>query len=233
MEGLMKLAKDRRTLRLALAAFVLSGLAVACAAACGLRPADLTNAWKLTEIWLTNHPFILLVALAVLPGLPVPSSALLVATGIVWREHPVLACTAAVTAMTANMLWTYAFAAGPGHRWCSALLARTGTTLPDLPRNDHLRLILVLRLTPGMPFFIQNYLLGLLRPPLRIYLPVSLACNAPVVCGLVLSGAGLAAGSLMPLLAGLSLVVLAVVLTQILRRKLAVRGSPPDAKDNA
>ncbi len=223
MGGLFQLATDRRTLRLALALFGLALLAVATGAACGIRPADLTSAWHHLERWLTNHPLLLLAALVVLPGLPVPSSALLVATGMVWRDHPALACLLAVTAMTGNMLWTYAFAAGPGRRWCARLLARSGTHLPDIPRNDHLRLILVLRLTPGMPFFIQNYLLGMLRPPLRLYLPVSLACNAPVVCGLVLSGAGLAAGNLMPLLAGLSLVVLAVVLTQTFRRKLAGR----------
>jgi uncharacterized membrane protein YdjX (TVP38/TMEM64 family) len=224
----MKLATDRRILRFAFAALALAGLAIASAAACGVRPADLVAAWHHLERWLTDHPVILILALAVLPALPVPSSALLVATGAVWREHPVPACAMAVTAMACNILWTYLFAAGPGHRWCSGLLARYGTNIPALPAGDHVRFILVMRLTPGMPFFIQNFLLGLLRPPLRVYLPVSIACNAPVVCGLVLSGAGLAAGSLMPLIAGVSLVVVAAVGAHFLRRKLADRRKSPE-----
>lgn len=223
MGGLRKFATDRRTLWFAVAALALAGAAVAVAASCGVTPSDLTNAWNRLAGWLAGHPALLIVALAVLPGLPVPSSALLVAAGAVWKDQPVLACAIAVSAMAFNILWTYLFAAGPGRRWCAKLLARSGTAIPDLPHNDHVRLILILRLTPGMPFFIQNYLLGLLRPPFRIYLAVSVACNAPVVCGLVLSGAGLAGGSLMPFLAGVSLVALVIVATHTLRRKLAKR----------
>lgn len=192
----------------------------------GMEPAQLKEHWRVFELWLMNHPGLLLLALVFLPGIPVPTSALLLAAGIVWRDHPLLACLACVVTLTLNMIWTYAVAAGPGRHLVEKFLATTTLRIPELPRSDHLRLILILRLTPGMPFFVQNYVLGFLRPPFRLYLPLSILCNAPVVCGLVLSGSGLGNGRLLPLLGGLGLVALTAVLTQYARRWLARRRVP-------
>jgi len=223
MKTVWQLLTDRRTRRFAAVLGMLLICLLVAAWYSGLVPADLMAGWRRLEQLLLAHPVLLALALVILPGLPVPTSAMLVAAGVVWREHPVLACGTAVSALALNSVWTYAFAAGPGRRLIERMLARSSVRIPELPRNDHLRLILILRLTPGIPFFIQNYVLGLLRPPFRLYLPVSIACNAPIVCGLVLSGAGLAGGHLMPLLAGISLVVLAAVIAQSARRWLKRR----------
>ncbi|RYD40826.1 MAG: hypothetical protein EOP85_13615 [Verrucomicrobiaceae bacterium] len=103
------------------------------------------------------------------------------------------------------------------------LLASSAIAIPDLPRGDHLKLILVLKLTPGVPMFFQNYLLGFLRAPFRIYLPVSILCNGIVGTGIVLSSVGIGDGKMMPALSGLSLIALGVVLTQFFRGWLAKR----------
>jgi uncharacterized membrane protein YdjX (TVP38/TMEM64 family) len=223
MKTVWQFLTDRRTRRFAAGLGVVLACLLVAAWYSGLVPADLMTGWRRLEQLLLAHPLLLALALVILPGLPVPTSALLVTAGVVWREHPVLACGTAVCALALNAVWTYAFAAGPGRRLVERMLARSSVRIPVLPRNDHLRLILILRLTPGIPFFFQNYVLGLLRPPFRLYLPVSLACNAPIVCGLVLSGAGLAGGRLMPLLVGISLVVLAAVIAQSARRWLKRR----------
>ena len=205
---------------------VVGALALGGAWYVGVEPSQMTEHWRSLERWLMDHPGWLLLALVVLPGFPVPSSALLVAAGVVWRERPLLACLGCVLALLLNMSWTYWLAAGPVRRLMEKLLANSTRRLPDLPRSDHLRLILILRLTPGMPFFVQNYALGMLRPPFLLYLSVSFLCNAPIVCGLVLSGAGLASGRVLPLLAGLAVIALAIVLTFSVRRWLARRREP-------
>ncbi|MCU0780648.1 MAG: VTT domain-containing protein [Akkermansiaceae bacterium] len=192
---------------------------------CGVGPAELRGAWVALEHWLAAHPVWLVVALAVLPGLPLPSSALLVAAGVVWREHPLAGCAAAVGAMAVCQVWTYGFAAGPGRWLVARMIEDGGFGLPVVRAENHVRLVLILRLTPGMPFFVQNFALGLLHVPLRVYLPVSLLCNAPWVCGLVLTGAGLGGGNLLPLLGGVSLIVFALVLTHALRLWLSRRKS--------
>ena len=222
-----KILSNRRIRRLAAVAACVLAVALAAAWSLGLDPGQLKEAWRWLEQWLIANPALLVLALIILPGLPVPSSALLVAAGVVWRDHPILACTTAVSALALNMVWTYAFAAGPGRKRIEHLLAESEVKIPALPRNDHVRLILILRLTPGIPFFVQNYALGLLRPPFRLYVLVSILCNAPLVCGLVLSGAGLATGNLLPLLAGISLVVLAVIIAHTLRNRLNRRNPDP------
>ncbi len=203
---------------------VAAALLLAAAWYSGMDLAQLKGAWRALELWLMEHPGLLALALVILPGFPVPASALLVAAGIVWRDRPVVACLVCVLAFTLNMVWTYGLAAGPGRHLVARFLnSVTSLQIPDLPHGNHRRLILIMRLTPGMPFFFQNYLLGLLRPPFRLYLPLSILCNAPIVCGVVLSGAGIANGRLLPLLVGVALLVLTVVLTHSARRWLARR----------
>jgi uncharacterized membrane protein YdjX (TVP38/TMEM64 family) len=218
----MIISERRVRYLLAGGAIAFAGLAVA-AWYSGIEPAELKEHWRNFEQWLMLHPALLLLALVILPGFPIPSSALLLAAGIVWREHPVWACLGCVLAFTANMSWTYGVAAGPGRYLVERFLATTTLQIPELPRSNHVRLILILRLTPGMPFFIQNYVLGFLRPPFRLYLPLSMLCNAPIICGVVLSGAGLANGRLLPLIVGVGLVILTLLLTHSARCWLARR----------
>ncbi|MEO8614657.1 MAG: hypothetical protein ABI600_05905, partial [Luteolibacter sp.] len=99
-------------------------------------------------------------ALVILPGLPIPTSALLLTAGVVWRDQPMMACLLCLLALILNLTWTYWLAAGPARRLVEKMLAATGIQIPDLPRGDHLKLILVMKLTPGIPLFLQNYLLG-------------------------------------------------------------------------
>ena len=81
----------------------------------------------------------------------------------------------------------------------------------------------MLKLTPGFPFFLQNYLLGFLRVPFHLYLPIGFLSNGIIGTGIVLGGVGLADGKLMPALTGLSLIVVGAVLTHSVRGWLAKR----------
>jgi uncharacterized membrane protein YdjX (TVP38/TMEM64 family) len=224
MELMKKLLKDRRFHRLAGGALVLGAGAVLLAWRMGVDLATLKEWWKVTEDFLKAHPWWLFAALVVLPGLPMPTSALMVLAGTVWSERPVMACGLALLALALNMSWTYWLAARPGRGLVEKLLAAGTLRVPELPRGNDLRLLLVLRLTPGVPLFFQNYLLGFFRVPFPLYLPVSLACTGLISCGIVLSGAGVAGGNLAPMFTGLGLIVLGVVVVQVFRRKFRVSG---------
>ena len=80
-----------------------------------------------------------------------------------------------------------------------------------------------MRLTPGFPFFAQNYLLGFFRVPFRLYLPVSMACNGVISVGVVLSAAGVADGNLVPVLTGVALVVVGLVLVHWIKVRVLKR----------
>ena len=230
MMMLRKLLANRRV-RIVLAG--LCGLLLACGMLgwqAGVDLAGLKEAWKQLNDYLVKNPGALFWALVVLPGLPIPTSALLFTAGVVWRHQPVMAVFLSMLAISLNLSWTYWLAAGPARRLVERLLAATAIQIPDLPRGDHLKLILVMKLTPGIPFFFQNYLLGFLRAPFVLFLPISILCNGIIGTGVVLSGAGLADGNLKGALWGLSLIALGAVLTHLIRgwlakRKLRVGGS--------
>jgi len=199
----------------------------------GINLASLKEVWTVTQTYLTKNPWALFLALVILPGLPVPTSLLMLTAGVVWREQPVMACGLCMLALALNFTWTYWLAAGPARRLVEKLLTATSLKIPELPHGDHLKLILVLRLTPGIPLFLQNYLLGFLRAPFYLYLPVSLLCTGIICSGVILSGAGIADGNLKWAITGLSLIVLGGVFTHLVRgwleRRKKVKESVSDA----
>ncbi len=210
-----------------LVAGVLGGMA---AWKMGVDWAMLKDAWKATEAFLIDNPWALFLALVFLPGLPVPTSLLFLTAGVVWKERPVMACMICLMAVALNQTWTYWVAAVPARKLVEKLLAATSIQVPELLRGDHLKLILVLRLTPGIPLFFQNYLLGFLRAPFHLYLPISVLCSGVVGCGVVLSGAGLADGKVKWAITGVALIILGGVLAHairgwLVRRKKVVNGA--------
>ena len=186
----------------------------------GVDWAVLKSVWQQLQIFLRDRPWLLFAALVVLPGLPVPTSALLLLAGTVWRDRPVAACAICLVAMALNITWTYWLAARPGRGLVEKLLESTALRIPALPRGNHLRVILILRLTPGLPMFVQNYLLGFLRVPFRLYLPVSMGCTGLIASGMVLGGAGVAKGNLTPVVSGVALIVAGLLVVQMIRQRL-------------
>lgn len=183
----------------------------------GIGVEELRRAWELAEDFLRERPLWLFLALVILPGLPVPTSALLFLAGVVWREQPLQACLIATLALLMNLAWTYWLAAGFGRRTLDRLAAWCGFRIPELKETSQLRVVLALKLTPGIPMFVQNYLCGFLRVPFRLYLLVSLPSNGLIATGFVLAGVGLGDGKLVPALAGLFLVILGALVIRWVR----------------
>lgn len=181
------------------------------------------NLWESIKTFLIKHPSVFFVAMVILPALPVPTSALQLTAGIIWRERPLMACSLCLVAMIMNLSLTYWIAAGPARRLVEKLLNSTSYRLPELIRGDHIKLILILKLTPGIPFFIQNYLSGFFRAPFRLFLVVSILSNGIFGVGVVLSGVGIGDGKLIPAITGLSCIALSTLLTYLIREWLTKR----------
>ena len=189
----------------------------------GVDLASLKELWERCKDYLADHPAVLFWAIVFLPALPIPTSALLVTAGIVWRDRPVMACLLCLLAMALNLSWTYWLAARPARGIVERLIASGSFRIPDLPRGEHLKLILIMRLTPGFPLFVQNYVLGFMRAPFFLYLPVSLLCSGFIGTGVVLGGVGLGGGKLKWAVLGISLIVVGGILTHHVRGWLAKR----------
>jgi uncharacterized membrane protein YdjX (TVP38/TMEM64 family) len=215
--------RDRRLHRLAgLAALLGCGVLLA-AWQGGLDVKMALGAWEAARGWLADHPVWLFAAILILPALPVPNSALLLLAGSAWGDRPLVGCAVSLAALTLNMVWTYFLAAGPGRGMVGKWLESAGTKLPETLSKNRVRMTVILRLTPGIPFFLQNYALGFLGVPFQTYLPVSFLCVSLPACGFVLGGAGISSGKLGPAITGLSLIVVVVVLLGWVRSRLAAR----------
>ena len=100
-------------------------------------------------------------------------------------------------------------------------LGHIGLTL--LNAGNALTVTLLVRLTPGPPFFLQSYLLGLAEVPFRLYMIVSWLAVLPLALAVVLLGKAAREGNVGKIAVVIGLIVVAVVLVQVARRWAAKR----------
>lgn len=162
-------------------------------------------------------------AMATLPVFGAPMGPFAVASGLVFRDQlglP-LVLMLSVAAMTSNITIAYWLA----RRWLrpplTRLVTRWGYTLPQVDSGDATDLIVLLRVTPGPPFFVQNYLLGLAEVPFLRYLLISVATQGLLLSGLVVFGDALGQGKGKVVMLAAGAVVAVLVGTHLWRKHLA------------
>jgi uncharacterized membrane protein YdjX (TVP38/TMEM64 family) len=121
-------------------------------------------------------------------------------------------------AMTVNIVFTYALA-----RWAlrpplSRLVARLGYAVPEVAAADATDLIVILRVTPGIPFCVQHYLLGLGNVPFGKYLLVSCLITWPNAGAFMLFGDALLHGKGKVALIALGAVVAVAAILHLVRK---------------
>jgi uncharacterized membrane protein YdjX (TVP38/TMEM64 family) len=98
------------------------------------------------------------------------------------------------------------------------LLKRLGYAVPQMQDSDLTDLTILIRVTPGPPFFVQNYLLGLAGVPFGRYMLISCVVTWVYTAAFVLFGDALLHGKgKMAMLAG-SLLIIAIVITHWARK---------------
>lgn len=160
---------------------------------------------------------------ALLPALGVPVLAFALTAGSAFGEKmgmpAVVVCS--LLALIVNMVLTYWLARWALRPVLEKLVIRLGYKLPETDPDSVTDLVLLLRLTPGVPFFVQNYLLGLAEMPFVKYIVISCVIGCPQNVAFVLFGDALLNGKgKMALLAG-SLVAAALVATRLARKRYA------------
>lgn len=201
----------------------------------GLNIETLKGWIDVTREFLEERPAMIFIAIVILPSLPFPVSVLLLAAGAVYGERygPILASLIALTAIVINFSWTYWIARFPARRLIERMVRKFDVTIPELPKHHVLQFTIVFRITPGIPFFLQNYILGLAAVPFRIYFIVSLLAQTAWTFGFVISGGAIFKGDVGLAVAGVCLLIVATLITQTVRKRLgAARESaltPPQA----
>jgi len=170
-------------------------------------------------------PWAFFSGIAVLPAFGAPLTAFTLTAGEVFAPLMTLGgvIAAAVVAIGVNLAFTYWLARYALRPLLSRLAERYGYRIPKVTKSNALSIALAIRLTPGPPFFMQGYVLGLAEVPFRLYMIVSWLCILPWAIGCIVLGKGALNGSFSTALYGMGVLVVATVLVQAIRKKYVAR----------
>ena len=189
---------------------------------------------KTMEVIRDAGPWAFFGAMAVLPGFGVPVSAFTLTAGSAFAEQLGMPLVVALSllAITVNFMITYALARRGLRPLLERLMQRLGYSLPPMDQGDLKDLAIIVRVTPGTPFFVQNYLLGLAGVPFATYMIVSCIFAWLYTAAFVVFGDALLQGKgKMAMIAG-GLLIAAAVLTHWARKHYRGRAAaPPGPRD--
>jgi uncharacterized membrane protein YdjX (TVP38/TMEM64 family) len=161
-------------------------------------------------------------AMALLPALGAPILAFSLSAGPVFGEKLGIGAVIALSllALLINMALTYFLASRALRPLLEKLFVRLGYKLPEVETADATDLIILLRVTPGVPFCVQNYLLGLARVPFGKYLALSCTFMWGFNIAIILFGDALLHGKGKVAFIALSLFLALTVATHLVRKHL-------------
>lgn len=177
--------------------------------------------WTALLAGLQKRPLLFFAAFAVLPAVGAPISPFYLGAGAAFPLP--LALAGSLAAMSANIALTYLFARWLLHPLAERLARRMGYSVPHVRREDAWVITLLLRITPGPPFFMQHYLLALGRVPMNVYLLVSLPVCGLMGSAVVCAGSGLTSGKWVNVIGGVFFAVAIVVGVRFGRKALQRR----------
>lgn len=156
----------------------------------------------------TIPPVWIFLAIAILPAFFFPVSPLLVTAAAV--VEPVYAYFFCLAALAMNITISY-LAANFGKEKFRPFLEKRGIRVPT-GQQTSLRVMLLIRITPGCPFPVQNYLLGVMGVPFVKFFILSMLVQALYTYGFVIIGKSLFSGQFLWVLAGVIFILLVSLL---------------------
>lgn len=189
----------------------------------GLDPVALVL--QVLEHLRSTGPALFFLAMALLPSIGAPLSLFSLTAGSVFGPQfgmPVVMLLS-LAAIATNIALSYLLASRALRPPLKSLLVRLGYPLPRVPSGDVTDLIVLLRVTPGLPFPVQNYLLGLAEVPFIRYFVVSCLITLPLNAAIIFFGEALLQGQGRMALVGLLLVVAAIAVIHLVRRHYSAR----------
>jgi uncharacterized membrane protein YdjX (TVP38/TMEM64 family) len=191
-----------------------------------LRQVEVTD---LTDRIRALGPWVFFGALAVLPAFGFPVTPFYLVAGKSFGLP--LALFGSFTAVAINLALSYGLARSVLHPAVVWLVERTGRTVPQVRPEDRWMLGLLMRVTPGPPFFVQSYALALGGLPFGVYMAVSVAVSWLLGGAVVVFGETLLSGNAGKLVIGICAVIAAVVIVRLVRRRLQAKAAALQAAE--
>jgi len=165
-------------------------------------------------------PWAFFSAYALLPALGFPISVFNLTAASAFAEQMGMAgvIAAAGAAIAVNLVLTYWLARHALRPWLERLVSRSKYKIPVVADADHAEITLLLRITPGPPFFLQSYLLGLAGVRFLPYLWISWVISIVYATGFIVFGDAILHGKGMVAFYGLSGLFAVGLIVHLLRR---------------
>ena len=125
-------------------------------------------------------------ALAVLPALGVPTTPFYVMAGVTFGG--VIGVVGSTLSLLVNLLLCYWIGNSGLRPWLLRRLEQGGRVLPSLEPGRATRFTVLVKLAPGVPAFVKNYLIVLAGVPLPLFMAVSMAVTLPYLTAFVVMG---------------------------------------------
>lgn len=221
MQGSPMRGKKWLLLKLGLVAVVAGGLGILL-----LRGVDLKGLIQEAMVHVrAAGPWVFFAGFALLPAVGFPFMAFCLAAGPAFGEEiglPGILAGSAV-AILINVTLTYWLARYALRPLLARWLGRLGYRIPVVDEADQIEVTILVRITPGPPFFVQSYLLGLAQIPFRKYILPSFVFPMVNATGIVMFGDALAQGNARWAVIGISLLIAVGLGVHVLRRHYAKR----------
>ncbi len=131
-----------------------------------------------------------------------------------------LALGGSIAALGTNMALSWLLAGKWFRPPFERLALRFGHRVPEITRGNMITVAVLLRITPGVPFPLQNYLLGLARMPFGWYIGISLPITSSFAFAFILFGDAILKGNVTVVLLAISLLIALSFGVRILRARL-------------
>lgn len=177
--------------------------------------------WVLAQVR-SLGPWAFFMLMALLPAMGAPLSLFTLTAGPLFAPAlglPLVTLLALVS-LAVNLALTYVLARWLLRPWVERLCAWLGFTLPAVAEADQRALVILVRVTPGTPFVLQSYLLGMAKIPLATYFVISWVVASLYACAFILFGDSLAQGNGKMAVLAVSLLVVFAVGVRFIRSKM-------------
>jgi len=191
------------------AAFVLSGVDIKALLEQGI------------EITREAGPVMFFTAMAILPAIGCPLTVFTLPAGSVFAPElgmPLVLLLVCLS-IAVNLAISYWLSRHLFRPWLIKLLNWLGYKLPEVSAHNHRTLVVLVRVTPGPPYVLQSYLLGLAGIPFVTYFIISWIISSAYACAFVLFGDALMHGRGKMALIAIGLFVVLTVGVQFIRRR--------------
>lgn len=175
-------------------------------------------------------PAVFFTAMAILPacGAPLLTFVLPAVAAFGPQLGTVNVVLLSLAAITVNLCLAYAVARRGLRPLVQGLVTRLGYRLPAVDSGDAVDLLVLLRVMPGVPFVVQNFLAGLAEIPFGKYVGVSVLLAWPINTAFLLFGDALLHGQGRAALLTLCVIVALTALLHLVRKHYERRKKPAE-----